>query len=74
MSALDELASLLDARHLAVYTERMHEGLERFVRVRGILLLLGPVEAAQWQAVFRQAGLNLRKRKAGRALDAGELP
>jgi hypothetical protein len=74
MSALDELAGILDPGQLAVYTERMHEGLERFVRVRGILLLLGPVEAAQWQALFRQAGFELQEQESRPALGpAGTL-
>jgi hypothetical protein len=60
MSALDELASILDPRHLMAYTERMHEGLEPFVRVRGILLLLGPLRADQWQAILRQVGFDPR--------------
>jgi len=39
----------------AVYTERMHEGLEYFVRAQGALLLLGPLSDGQWKDYFRTA-------------------
>ena len=37
---------------LGVYTEKMYEGLELFVRRRGILFLLGPMDPAEWDAFF----------------------
>jgi hypothetical protein len=37
---------------VAVYTEAVHAGLELFVRTRGGLLLLGPMNDACWEGVF----------------------
>jgi hypothetical protein len=42
----------LGARRVAVYTERMHEGLELFVRTQGAWLLLGPLGETQWEEFF----------------------
>ena len=36
----------------AVYTEHLHDGLELFVRLRGVVLLLGPMEQSEWEAFF----------------------
>jgi hypothetical protein len=38
----------------AVYTERMHEGLEPFVRRQGVLLLFGPLRGAEWEGFFER--------------------
>jgi hypothetical protein len=72
MAALDELAPILEPQRLAVYTERMHEGLERFVRVRGILLLLGPLEHAHWRGLLHGAGLDLARRQTAKVVDASK--
>ena len=42
----------LGSRRVAVYTERMHEGLELFVRTQGAWLLLGPLNSKQWEEFF----------------------
>ncbi len=42
----------LGSRRVAVYTERMHEGLELFVRTQGAWLLLGPLSSRQWEEFF----------------------
>jgi len=42
----------LGTRRVAVYTERMHEGLELFVRTQGAWLLLGPLTNEQWEDFF----------------------
>ncbi|MEI8373559.1 MAG: hypothetical protein WCJ35_12095 [Planctomycetota bacterium] len=42
----------LGSRRVAVYTERMHEGLELFVRTQGAWLLLGPLSNRQWEEFF----------------------
>jgi hypothetical protein len=42
----------LGARKASVYTERMHEGLELFVRTHGSWLLLGPLTGEQWDDYF----------------------
>jgi hypothetical protein len=42
----------LGSRHVAVYTERMHEELELFVRTQGAWLLLGPLDHEQWEEFF----------------------
>ncbi len=55
--ALETLARVhggSDRLDVAVYSERMHEGLEVFVRQRGILLLLGPMEQHEWDALFER--------------------
>ncbi|MGD0899362.1 MAG: hypothetical protein ABR915_16110 [Thermoguttaceae bacterium] len=38
----------------AVYTERIHEGLELFVRQQGVPLLFGPLTGAQWEGFFER--------------------
>jgi hypothetical protein len=38
---------------VAVYTEQMHEGLELFVRSRGVLLLLGPLTHEEWEGFWQ---------------------
>jgi hypothetical protein len=42
----------LGADAVIVYTEQMHEGLELTVRCQGSLLLLGPMDACQWDEVL----------------------
>ena len=42
----------LGSRHVAVYTEKIHEGLELFVRTQGSWLLLGPLDHWQWEDFF----------------------
>ena len=42
----------LGAQRVSVYTEQMHEGLERFVRTQGSWLLLGPLTDKQWEDYF----------------------
>lgn len=37
---------------LGVYTEKVYEGLEMFVRLRGILFLLGPMGPVEWDGFF----------------------
>jgi hypothetical protein len=42
----------LGARRASVYTERMHDGLEDFVRTQGAWLLLGPLTDQEWDDYF----------------------
>ncbi len=42
----------LGARRVAVYTEKMHDGLELFVRTQGAWLLWGPLNEGQWEDLF----------------------
>jgi hypothetical protein len=42
----------LGARQASVYTERLHEGLEHFVRRQGAWLLLGPLADQEWVDYF----------------------
>ncbi len=66
--AVDAFALALGGRGAAkvvVYTERMHEGLELFVRRQGALLLFGPLSAAQWEGFFARV-LPERRRRSGR--------
>ena len=37
---------------VAVYTEHMHDGLELFVRMHGVLLLLGPMDGSEWDGFW----------------------
>jgi hypothetical protein len=48
MAAIAQATDLLERERVAVYTESIHEGLELFVRARGVLLLLGPMGNAPW--------------------------
>ena len=51
-----ELAAEMPDRHCpAVYTEKVHEGLELSVRSRGALLLLGPLSQPDWEGLFEAA-------------------
>jgi hypothetical protein len=55
VQAIDTFAMALGSLGPAktvVYTERMHEGLEQFVRLQGVLLLFGPLTGAQWESFF----------------------
>ena len=56
----------LGARKASVYTERMHEGLELFVRTQGSWLLLGPLTDKQWEDYFATMLPDGRKRVPGR--------
>jgi len=53
--AVERVLARIGPGPLAVYTERPHEGLELFVRVRGAMFLLGPMERSEWEAIFQQA-------------------
>ena len=44
----------LGANAVVMYTERMHDALELFVRERGSLFILGPLLAEQWKEYFEQ--------------------
>jgi hypothetical protein len=55
----------LGARKASVYTERMHEGLELFVRTQGSWLLLGPLTDQQWNDYFATMLPDTRKRVPG---------
>lgn len=52
MAAFSQAVAKLGAYSVAVYTERMHEWLELSVRIRGALLLLGPMDSSQWEGLF----------------------
>jgi hypothetical protein len=52
MAILEQGIRYLGPQRLAVYSEQMHQGLELFVRVRGVVLLAGPMTPAEWQGVF----------------------
>jgi hypothetical protein len=52
MPAFAQAVAKLGAGRVAVYTETMHEWLELAVRVRGVLLLLGPLSSQQWEDFF----------------------
>jgi len=45
-------ASQLGPCATAMYTERMHDGLELLVRSQGAQLLLGPLADAEWEGFF----------------------
>lgn len=52
MDVLQRALPMVGRDRLAVYTEYTHDGLELFVRVRGVPLLLGPMSEAEWEGVF----------------------
>lgn len=55
MMALEHVAARMPLPTIATYTERNHPGLEVFVRVRGIILLTGPMSDDRWAAFFQRA-------------------
>jgi hypothetical protein len=66
VQAVDALALALGsfgASKTVVYTERMHEGLEQFVRLQGVLLLFGPLSGAQWEGLFERLMPGRRQRQ-----------
>ncbi len=50
MTALGLCLENLPPEKIVVYTERMHDGLEIFVRSRRVLLMLGPASQTEWEA------------------------
>ena len=54
----------LGAAGTAVYTERMHDGMELFVRRQGAQLLFGPLAEGQWEGFFGSASAAQRSRSA----------
>ncbi len=52
MDVLQHALLQVERARLAVYTECTHEGLELFVRVRGVPLLLGPMSQVEWEGFF----------------------
>jgi hypothetical protein len=54
MKAFSEAVTRIGAYSVAVYTERMHQWLELAVRVRGALLLLGPLGKDEWEGFFQR--------------------
>lgn len=66
MAALEHALDLIDPDLLTVYTERMHTGLELFVRLRGVIMLLGPMSQQEWTSFFETVGRNhLRLAQSG---------
>ncbi len=61
----------LGSRRASVYTERMHEGLELFVRTQGAWLLLGPLTDEQWEDYF---SMMLASVQDQRSREAAERP
>ena len=53
MESLHAILPRIDTRQVAIYTELMHDGLELFARLRGMLLLLGPMHTLQWLGYFQ---------------------
>ncbi len=49
IDAFLQAASQMGPEAVALYTEVAHEGLELFVRVRGSLVLFGPLFVEQWE-------------------------
>ena len=52
LAVLERAIGRLGPRRIAVYSEAMHDGLEIFVRVRGVTLLVGPMGPPEWEAFF----------------------
>ena len=55
MNALNSALLAVGPESMAIYTERAHSGLEVFVRVRGVVLLTGPMDEYRWAAFFQRA-------------------
>jgi len=60
MHILDSILAAMQSREtelkMCVYTENMYKGLEAFVRLRGILFLLGPMDPVEWDGFFGSVG------------------
>jgi hypothetical protein len=74
MDAFSQVVRKLGPYSALVYTERLHEGLELFVRVHGVLLLWGPLSDVQWDELLErtfEASKHVRSAKlvAGRFTD-----
>jgi len=52
MAVLERALPRIGPRRIAVYSEQLHNGLEIFVRVRGVALLAGPMSPPEWEAFF----------------------
>ena len=52
IDAFSQSVARLGSGRTLVYTERMHDGLELFVRTQGSWLLLGPLDEVQWDELF----------------------
>ena len=52
IDAFSQSIARLGPGRVTVYTERMHEGLELFVRKQGSWLLLGPLTHLEWEGLF----------------------
>lgn len=52
MPAFAQAVAKLGAGRVAMYTETMHKWLELAVRIRGVLLLFGPLSGQQWDDFF----------------------
>lgn len=59
--ALELILQQMEPEQVAVYTERTDVGLEVFVRVRGVLFLLGPMSREEWEGFLWP-----RRRPSGR--------
>ena len=55
-SVLDVMQSMETELKLCFYTEKMYNGLEAFVRLRGVLFLLGPMDPVEWDGFFGSVG------------------
>jgi uncharacterized membrane protein YecN with MAPEG domain len=53
ITAMGICLEYLPPENIVVYTKCMHEGLELFVRTRGVLLVLGPISRIEWEALLR---------------------
>jgi hypothetical protein len=61
LAILERELRCLGPQRLFVYSEQMHDGLELFVRVRGVTLLMGPMAAVEWEgALAPLAALTMR--------------
>ena len=69
MAALRHVMTRLGPESVAFYTEIVHPLLEMFVRVRGSLLLLGPMNADEWDGFFEGMLSACRRYCAARCVD-----
>jgi hypothetical protein len=52
MAVMERALLRIGPRRVAIYSEQLHNGLEIFVRVRGVTLLAGPMGPPDWEAFF----------------------
>jgi hypothetical protein len=71
--AFSQIVRRLGSSAVVAYTERLHDGLEFFVRGCGVVLLWGPLSDVQWDDLLQRMLASTARHRSFKAL-AGALP